>query len=709
MLLKDSKAPKKRAVAGRLDSYHRGYLVGVRCGAKRTTSKPETKVRKVRKSKICKKPLVAHRLESYQKGVRLGIQRGAVQERAQQASQKSTADKARKVKSNKRSKSWAQRLEVEREQAFKQGARCGVRRERAQQAREKIILGKSRKNKSNQRSKSWAHRLEAEREEAVKNGAQCGVRRERAQQAKERTVLEEARKNRSNLRSKIWAKRLEAERDEAFKHGALRERSRATKAVWSFVEKMAPWSKPAAAPKEKAAKTSSCRGARQASDEESMPGDIAQSTSNPVFAPPASFTQMPTKCSMAWGDADDLLPAPRAARAPSKKVQGSPAPAKVPSKIGMAVGTVRKAAKLPADDVLPAAILESPTPVRAPAPKAAHSFMHDPITVKILERLKGKRAPLQLPCEQTADVCGKRFDNLRRNVQPDSAVAASQLVRTPFKAKVSTATEALSSFIEDPSGVTKESAAFQLRCKQQGQDGRKVVVVVRGKCKLRKLNHVIAECFGAGQEAFAYEPKKGGSILGSHFSVSRPHGPGQCSMVIISSASSASQIGRSSSFIDDQDVSVAQLFRGTSTGSALEREASEAAQEVMFASPLLSADVSITLDGIMLDSYDSHNLFDKNRRHGNGRRSLPRIVRSSFLSVADIEEKNVVMQGSRQGPDILQQFDSAWSAIHASCRRAQRQPLFRKDGSDFELFDLRHVSGNDESDSDVDDRPLCNK
>merc|ERR1712232_1160944 len=93
-------------------------------------------------------------------------------------------------------------------------------------------------------------------------------------------------------------------------------------------------------------------------------------------------------------------------------------------------------------------------------------------------------------------------------------------------------------------------------------------------------------------------------------------------------------------------------------------------------------------------------LFDKKRRHNNGLKPLPRIVRSSFLSVEEIEAKNVLMQGSREGPDFLLQIAPPMSALHANSRRSQRKPLFRKDGRDYDLHDLCYVSGDEESDTD---------
>jgi len=284
--------------------------------------------------------------------------------------------------------------------------------------------------------------------------------------------------------------------------------------------------------------------------------------------------------------------------------------------------------------------------------------------------------------------------------------------------KSSSPAGALRMFLMNAIGVTSEPAAFQLRCTQKAGEGvtpRTVVFVVGGKCRLWKLNQVLAECFDVSEEEFSYEPLKGRPVLGSRLVVTRPQEPGKCSKALICSRRSAI-VGGQIDCVDDRNHSVAELFRGASTRDALVRLPQDAAQRVCFISPSLETEVAVTLDGIMLDSYDSHTLFDQDkkknkkrpvldklRRHCNGRRPLPRIVRSSFLSTAEIEAKNIFMQGSREGPDFLLKIATPWSALHTSCRRSQRKPLFRKDGRDFDLNDLCHVNGDVESDAEDSD------
>lgn len=281
------------------------------------------------------------------------------------------------------------------------------------------------------------------------------------------------------------------------------------------------------------------------------------------------------------------------------------------------------------------------------------------------------------------------------------ASAPAAVAFLPAQKLPNTTPNALRSFLEDPAGVTVEPAAFQLRCTQlckvASKDTfqvstvcKKLVVAVDGSCSLWKLNQIIAECFNASVDEFEPEPTKGKIVSGSCFLVSQPLHPGQCNNVIISSDSAASRAG-----LDDRHYSVAHLFRGVSTGYTLHRAPAEAAQQVIFESPMLSSAVAVSLDGIMRDSCNGIILDDleEERRHSNGERHLPRIIQSSFLSTSETEAKNIFMLS----PDLLLQLDNPWSTAHASYRRAQRKPLFRKDGAD---FDLCHMSEDEATDAD---------
>jgi len=360
----------------------------------------------------------------------------------------------------------------------------------------------------------------------------------------------------------------------------------------------------------------------------------------------------------------------------------------------------------------PLDICAAPTPSRPSLRTAAGSRTTAASHPLQKVSVASKRTALQLPRQEDATMLAQK----RPKVPPRSAEGASPnlATRTAEPPRVVTQNlfkDRLAAFLENPRDVTTESAAFQLRCKQMCQIGcketgilnvpKKVVIIVDGKCRLWKLNQIIAECFNASQHKFAHDPKKGVTVLGSHFTVSRPFQPAQCNKVVISSSSSASHMDIGSAFIDDRRCSVAQLFRGKSTRFALQRELSEAAQRVVFASPLLNADVSVSLDGIMLDSYDNRNPFDKKRRHSNGHRPLPRIVRSSFLGNVVIDAKNYVMQGYAGGSEV--HFDASYPAIHGYYRVAQRKPLFRKDGRDFDLNDPHKAAKDDESDSDAEE------
>jgi len=184
-----------------------------------------------------------------------------------------------------------------------------------------------------------------------------------------------------------------------------------------------------------------------------------------------------------------------------------------------------------------------------------------------------------------------------------------------------------------------------------------------------------------GEGEFYYEPMKGKTVLGSHLKVSRPLAPGQCIGVIVCSSQSAKNIGSAGNFIDDRKFNVAQLFRGTSTREELSRAPADAAQRVVFNTPRLDGEVGVSLDGIMLDSYDCHIMRAPDRRHANNMH-LPRIVESSFMGDSCIESKNFTMLGDRKNHSQFLSHESQ-AAINASFRRWMRRPLFCKDGSDY--------------------------
>jgi len=380
----------------------------------------------------------------------------------------------------------------------------------------------------------------------------------------------------------------------------------------------------------------------------------------------------------------------------------------------------------------PIKVMKTSTPVKAMKTSTPMKVMRIPTPMEAMNMasVKGQSGSCRKPAKKKKMLENDSSSDEEGQVSSAASEGCaergkSRLLLLGKKAKVSrtslrgstqksgSAADALRLFLMNPIGVTSEPAAFQLRCTQrtgEGAPARTVVFVVGGKCRLWKLNQVIAECFDLSEEEFSYEPLKGRPVMGSRFVVTRPQEPGKCSKALICSRRSAI-VGGQIACVDDRNHSVAELFRGKSTRDALERLPQDAAQRVCFMSPSVESEVVVTLDGIMLDSYDSHTLFDqdtkkkrpvldKMRRHCNGRRPLPRIVRSSFLSIAEIEAKNIFMQGSREGPDFLLKIATPWSALHESCRRSQRKPLFAKDGRDFDLNDLCHVNGDVESDAE---------
>jgi hypothetical protein len=590
MLLRDSKAPKKRMVAARVESYHKGYLVGLQCGARKVVKKVK-QVRKPSVTKASKKMAIAKKIEAYQKGYQLGTQSGAVRERAELKKAQQEEAKAKKVKR------W----------------KCSYARSQAH--REELAAKEAARNK---RSKAWMKRLAEAKVEAYKDGMRKGARRTRSKLSKLRgAAVGHGQPTGQDQEDYIAAPRYRIYGKLALSRQEAAQASRAPR--YRIYGKLA--------------------SSKQAA---------ANSTS--VFSTLLQYASSPMRAD------DPLSPSPtRSEQTSSRMVEASAPAAKRAPKTTWPLLT------------FPAALRDAPTPSR-----------------------------------RRAKPVGGALAQVRRVAQePASSVRASSIAAKAAPSGASSA-DNLRYLLEDPTGVTTKPAVFQLRCKHKcevSEVTKNVVIVVGGKFTLWKLNQIIGECFNASDHDFEPKKGKGATVLGSHFQVSRPLEPGHCDKVIISSRCSASHVGKTD-FVDDRNYTVAELFRGTSTRCALEREAGDAAQQVTFASPLLSADVSVGLDGIMLDSYDSGNVFDKNRRHGNGKMPLPRIVCSSFLDLGEIETKNNAMQCSQKGVDFLSKFDNSWSGIHASYRRSEYRQLFREGGGDFGLVDARrhHVGGHDDVD-----------
>jgi len=590
MLLRNSKAPKKRMVAARIESYHKGYLVGLQLGARKVVKKVK-QVRKASVTQASKKMAIAKKVEAYQKGYQTGTQRGAVQERAELKKARQEAAKTEKVKRWKRSYA------------------------RSQAHKEELAAKEAARSKG---SKAWKQRLAAAKIEAYKDGMRKGARRTRSKLSKlggaamghgQPTVPDQEDEAIRAPRFRIYGK-LALSRQEA-----------------------------ARAPRHCIyGKLASCKK--------------AATSSTSVFSALLRYASSP----MHGADDDLLSPSPaRAQVSPSRMVQSS-APA-----------------------------------AKRSAPKTTWPLLAFPAALR--------KAPT--PARRRAQPGSSALAEVRRGTQENASTSVRSSSTPATAPSGASSADNLRYFLEDPTGVTTKPAVFQLRCKhtcEVTEVTKNVVIIVGGKFTLWKLNQIIGECFNANDHDFEPKRGKGATVLGSHFQVTRPLEPGHCDKVIISSRCSASHVGKTE-FVDDRNYTVAELFRGTSTRCALEREPGDAAQQVTFASPLLSADVAVSLDGIMLDSYDSGNVFDKNRRHGNGKMPLPRIVCSSFLDLAQIETKNNAMQCSQKGFDFLSKFDNSWSGIHASYRRSEYRQLFREGGGDFGLVDARrhHVGEHDDA------------
>lgn len=677
-----TKLSKAKIVATRLASYHRGYLLGLRCGThKGKSGKPEKKVR-VRKAP--KKCSVAERLDAYQKGYQLGIQGGVQQVRQQQA-RSDKQKQSRTPRSGNKSKSCEKHLAEARLDAYLTGVRCGAQKVHSQQA-------KTESKGSN--AKHAGHVAQALKANAATSSSS------RIPPIASHLVLAQF----GGVAGTVWC-------------SMLRKRGRyvfARKRIWS---KSSPEVLQAA----------------------SMPRKRLWSKSSPENLAANGSTPAAPKM-------------PHAALSPMQGVGDalSPSPIKMAGKRSSSMVACASSRTLPPSEVMqasPIVVIDSPTPmqkgphasaskaasfsyargaswcharsaVRSVARNCSRSFLKDPEGV-----IDRKRFALLLRGKQYTELHAKGLTEAPQAMQPTSRVTSQglALVKVQCSETQRRANNALQSFLEDPSGVTTEPSAFQMRCTQVCQVGcnqtcqvvrvvKELVVIISGDCNLCKLNQIISECFNATEHEFVNESTKGETMVGSHFLVSRPLQPGQCSKAIICSSCSVSNTGVGSAFLNDQSYSIAQLFRGKSTGYALEREPAEAAQQIVLKSPLLSADVAVDLDGIMLDSYetciDSYvPLIGEEQRRSNRQRPLPRIVQSSFLSVAEIEAKNICMHDTLDGPDAALNVDNPWSSSHESYRCLQREPLFWRDGRDFDLSDLNdssHTGGDEKTDISVD-------
>lgn len=240
--------------------------------------------------------------------------------------------------------------------------------------------------------------------------------------------------------------------------------------------------------------------------------------------------------------------------------------------------------------------------------------------------------------------------------------------------------EHLSSHLRDRAGIPvlargAEAPAFQFRCMQIGSM-RQVIFAISGAHNLFKLNQTIAECFNVGSGAFQHHPQKGATVPGSHFLISRPLGPAECTSALICNKRTAKKMGFP--FIEDRSVPISRLFRGTSTGYALEMSDSEAQQHVEYHSPSLSAPIEIKLEGILPNTREEIDGYHR----GRNREPLPRIMGSTFLSEHDIDRKNFAMLGDREQPKYLFRAGESQEAVNRTYTKARRSLLFREDGSD---------------------------
>jgi len=157
MLARHSKTSKRRVMAARVESYHRGYLLGLRTGTRKAkVIKPIKQVCKRSIVKACAKRCMVEKVGAYQKGYQHGAQCGAARERAQEARTREEKARAAKKASSRRSrarsaalkeaaeaamiarkkrrKTWVQRLTQAKHLAYRDGVRDGAKKTRAKHA-----------------------------------------------------------------------------------------------------------------------------------------------------------------------------------------------------------------------------------------------------------------------------------------------------------------------------------------------------------------------------------------------------------------------------------------------------------------------------------------------------------------------------------------------------------------------------------------------
>mmetsp|Transcript_1346 Transcript_1346/g.3055 ORF Transcript_1346/g.3055 Transcript_1346/m.3055 type:complete len:578 (-) Transcript_1346:322-2055(-) len=268
--------------------------------------------------------------------------------------------------------------------------------------------------------------------------------------------------------------------------------------------------------------------------------------------------------------------------------------------------------------------------------------------------------PAKRPADGPADDAGER-----KTARPDGSGEGDV---AEFQRHLS----GLPSDVKDP-GL---DAALQLRF-IYGSQYR--VLILSGNAPMFKLNQFISELFGVAKCDFTSNPQKGTTGEGTHFLITRPVGPGQCTEAWVCARQKVGKGRRP--FVDHKALKVGHLFRGISDGQRLVRDEGDAQMRVHFVHPQLQHKVEIKLEGVMPNKHERTSSGAAARQANTC--PLPRLVGwSEDFSEAEAKRLNLRMAEGRQG-QRGGMFMGNQEVIKAAMEQYSLTPLFHTDGSDW--------------------------
>jgi hypothetical protein len=544
--------------------------------------KAAQRAQKAESSRECRHLLVVTKLEAYQKGLK---------------AQKAASDKASK------------RCQT---QAYREGKDAVSKAARKRVAAAKLhAYGEGKQTQKAESRRELRKRIAAAKLEAYQKGQKAKeVACKKAASRREAVAYDNGMQDKKIAFSKAARRRLQAAKDKAFQEGLKAQRVASSKAARIKLSAARLEAYQSAQRAQKAADLKASRKRVEAAKQDAYEKGYLHGVSRASGSTPANRKSKRSIDSQSDpSHIQEICTKPTAASS-EQAVQAPP-----------------KLKPAPSTSSIAEALLASPTPlrIRSKAPWQGSSITNS-----------WQRMPK--PPRDDADdiVLG------RRPSEPLRSRADVLLWRLDVKASSSSySADALQEYLN---GGKARVGSFQLRLRQTlpptccegfgdvaAAPTRKIDIVVDGKCTLSKLNQVIAQCFDPSFTALQ-KTKKGTTALGSHFKVSRPIETGHCKMGIICSEASAVHVGSASEFVDERCYSVAQVFRGKSASSRIDRcgPADATTQQVIFASPLLSTEVDVSLYDFLGSDF--------------GRKPVSQIVSSSFMNVEEMQAKNLMMQ-----------------------------------------------------------------